>query len=204
MRKGSHHRPSLSRLLLSADECIVQVAVRVSKWMECCVFETSAGRRFQVGGRGSRWAPKEKHASEWTHAGVTQLLLMPRPHEQPQSPHHTAGEAGVSVAIASYQAVAFTYGIGGHVHNLGVYYQPLWAAQPQPTTSSTQPSIAHDTAPTAGSVLTVSTTPATSVAWSGNGPSCIPVESTRTTWCSAGMTQPLPPPSTVRLPLLTS
>ena len=115
-RKGSHHRPSVSRLQLQAGEAIVQVAVRLSKWMECVVFETSRGRRFQVGGRGSRWAPKERQASEWTHAGVTQRLLMPQPH---------AGRA--------YEALAFAYGVGGHVHNLGVYYQPLWTTHSQTT-----------------------------------------------------------------------
>ena len=124
-RKGSHHRPSVSRLQLQTGECIVQVAVRLSKWMECVVFETSRGRRFQVGGRGSRWAPKERQASEWTRAGVTQMLLMPQPH---------AGRA--------YEALAFAYGVGGHVHNLGVYYQPLWPTRspaPAPTASPPEP-----------------------------------------------------------------
>ena len=181
VRKGSHHRPSMSRLQLASGEAIVQVAVRVSKWMECCVFETSAGRRFQVGGRGSRWQPKEKHASEWTHAGVTQLLLMPHTQPRPHTDQQTAAEETVA---ATYEALAFTYGIGGHVHNLGVYYQPLWPTQPHslvrphpppvpsaaPSTGAPRPTMAASltTVPPPSSIaLTENVASAASVVWSG-------------------------------------
>jgi len=170
VRKGSHHRPSVSRLQLSSGEHIVQVAVRLSKWMECCVFETSAGRRFQVGGRGSRWAPKEKHASEWTHAGVTQLLLMPQP------PKSDGADAG-----CTYEALAFTYGLGGHVHNLGVYYQKLTPSTP-PAAASVPASV--QPAPPTPSI----DDDAAAVAWSS----------------TSYQSHPRPHPLTTRLPLLSS
>ena len=184
VRKGSHHRPSMSRLQLVTGERIVQVAVRMSKWMECCVFETSAGRRFQVGGRGSRWAPKEKQASEWTHAGVTQLLLMP---------HSNNGSA----TGCSYEALAFTYGIGGHVHCLGVYYQKLSPGPPQPPASSALPAAQPAAAPAKAALVqpapsstaTDEMESAAGALWDG---------------ASSCLTHSLPHPATTRHTLLSS
>ena len=184
VRKGSHHRPSLSRVQLAAGERIVQVAVRVSKWMECCVFETSAGRRFQIGGRGSRWAPKEKHATEWSHAGVTQLLLMPP----------VTADSG-----CTFEALAFTYGIGGHVHNLGVYYQPLWPRQPPPLAPSKPLSASCDSDTTR--------TPAPSLPMPSSAAQTAPptAPTDDALWNDATcLSHSLPLPTTARLPLLSS
>ena len=198
VRKGSHHRPSMSRLQLSDGERIVQVAVRVSKWMECCVFETSAGRRFQVGGRGSRWAPKERHASEWTHAGVTQLLLMPQ--SKPQLQGQAAGRATVA---ATYEALAFTYGVGGHVHNLGVYFQALWPTPSQPPTSSATPAVYK---PAATPVPAVNPSPATvQLVPASTAAADEASAASNAMWSGAScLTHSLPHPPTARLSLLSS
>ena len=90
---GNHHNPQLSHFELEAGERIVQVSMICSVYMQAVRFDTSHGREYQIG--------RAEHRRYW----------------QPLLP--TADKLhGKQV-----EALAFMFGVGGHIHNLGVWYQ---------------------------------------------------------------------------------
>ena len=89
---GTHHNPELTHFELEAGERIVQVSVICSVWMQALRFTTSHGRQYQLG-RGE-------------HQRYYQPLLP------------TADQLhGRQVEV-----LALMFGVGGHIHNIGVRY----------------------------------------------------------------------------------
>ena len=93
---GSHHQPREAEWVLEEGERIRQVTVEYDVWYHRVVLESSAGRRCEMG----RGEPEGRRYSP-----VVRKALLPE----------VPGE--------EYEALAFIYGVGGHIHNLGVYYQ---------------------------------------------------------------------------------
>ena len=90
---GLHHNPRLSHLELEAGERIVQVSIVCSVYMQAVKFETSHGREYVIG--------RVEHRRYWQPLLPTADKLHGR----------------------QVEALAFMFGVGGHLHNLGVWYQ---------------------------------------------------------------------------------
>ena len=92
---GNHHSPQQSQFELETGERIVQVSCIPNTWMLAVRFDTSHGRQYQLGQAG--------HRDYWQSLLPTADKLHGR----------------------QIEALAFVFGVGGHIHNLGVYYQLL-------------------------------------------------------------------------------
>lgn len=104
---GNHHSPQPTHFELEAGERIVQVSTICSVWMQAVRFTTSHGRQYQLG-RGE-------------HQRYYQPLLP------------TADQLhGRQVEV-----LAVIFGVGGHIHNIGIWYQLL----SQPATDRTYASV---------------------------------------------------------------
>ena len=92
---GNHDMPQLTHFELEAGERVVQVSMCCRTWMHAIRFDTSHGRQYQIG--------KSDRARHW----------------QPLLPTADTRHG------RQVEALAFMYGVGGHIHNLGVHYQLL-------------------------------------------------------------------------------
>ena len=101
---GTHHSPREYEFELEEGERVRQVQVRYDVWYHQVVLETSRGRRCVMGTGESRQYPQGR---EWEHGLCRTKLLLPE------------GDG------REYEVLAFMYGVGGHVHNMGVYFHEV-------------------------------------------------------------------------------
>ena len=95
---GSHHQPQPSHFELQAGERIVQVTFASSTWFQGVRFHTSLGRQYQVG------------RAESHRVDIDWRPLLP---------------AADKLRGRQVEVLAFMLGVGGHIHNMGVWYQLL-------------------------------------------------------------------------------
>ena len=88
------HKPQLSRFELQAGERIVQVAITWRVSVDAIRFETSHGRRCQLG--------SSVYGGSWVRLLPTAEVLKGR---------------------QQVEVLAFMFGVGARIHNVGVYYQ---------------------------------------------------------------------------------
>ena len=108
MLAGTHHAPLDGLFELEEGERIRQVTVRYNVWLDRVLLETSLGRKCAIG-RGEMMRRGRGEDDEWQEDRIKQFRLIP------------AADA------AHCEVLAFHFGVGGHIHNLGVYYQTLRA-----------------------------------------------------------------------------
>ena len=96
---GSHHQPVEAEFVLEEGERIRQVRVEYDVWYHRVFLDTSKGRTCVIG------TGEPEHMRR---TPLPQRALLPE----------VEGE--------NYEVLAFMLGVGGHIHNLGCYYQRVW------------------------------------------------------------------------------